>query len=53
MFLYSHQIKFLLLSLLIHVHSSLNPKPHRLNMKYKIVCLEKHLPYEVIVTKYF
>lgn len=51
--LYSHQMKFLLLSLLTHVHSCLNSKPHRLKMKYKIVCLEKHLPYEVTVAKYF
>lgn len=49
--LYSYQIKYL--SLYLHIFSCLNPKPHRLKTKYKTVCLEKHLLYEVIVTEYF
>lgn len=34
-------------------HSCLNKKQHRLKVKYKRLCLEEHLLYEVIVTKYF
>lgn len=34
-------------------HSCLNKKQHGLKVKYKRVCLEEHLIYEVIVTKCF